>query len=310
MANWMHNGATNGASTETGAYTLNGVTGGAIPRNPGAAWWIPTGDEWHKAAYYKGGNLNAGYWLYPAQSDNPPGNVIGGSPNQANILIADVYAITQSSSLSSSQNYLTEVGAFTASASAYGTYDQGGNLDEWTGDTNDRSVRGGSWNGDVVYSGSNSSDPLPPELEIPFVGFRLASNMTQSNPDSNGDGIPDAWFAQFPGLSETNEASSTVPGGGATFLEAYIYDVNPTNLPPDFNRVTKPGVAGAIFNFTITHTSVNRQYNVYWAAALGSPDVWTNTVGAYKTGNGSSLGFTVTNTAPGLFYRTGARLPE
>jgi hypothetical protein len=28
FANWMHNGATNGASTETGAYTLNGSTSG------------------------------------------------------------------------------------------------------------------------------------------------------------------------------------------------------------------------------------------------------------------------------------------
>jgi len=44
LANWVHNGATSAASTETGAYTLiNGQTTGLAPaRNPGATWWIPT----------------------------------------------------------------------------------------------------------------------------------------------------------------------------------------------------------------------------------------------------------------------------
>jgi sulfatase modifying factor 1 len=39
FANWLHNGATNGASTETGAYTLNGAISdfyGDMTRNAGA----------------------------------------------------------------------------------------------------------------------------------------------------------------------------------------------------------------------------------------------------------------------------------
>ena len=50
FANWMNNGATNGASTETGAYTLNGATNGIITKNTGATWWIPSENEWYKAA--------------------------------------------------------------------------------------------------------------------------------------------------------------------------------------------------------------------------------------------------------------------
>ena len=42
FANWMNNGATVGASTETGAYTLNGATTGIITKNAGATWWIPS----------------------------------------------------------------------------------------------------------------------------------------------------------------------------------------------------------------------------------------------------------------------------
>ena len=62
FANWINNGATNGASTETGAYTLNGATNGVgFTKNPGATCWIPSENEWYKAAYYKGGGTNAGY---------------------------------------------------------------------------------------------------------------------------------------------------------------------------------------------------------------------------------------------------------
>jgi len=53
FCNWLHNGATNGADTETGAYTLNGMTNGILPpRNPGAKYWLPNRKEWFKAAYY------------------------------------------------------------------------------------------------------------------------------------------------------------------------------------------------------------------------------------------------------------------
>ncbi|MFM8888174.1 MAG: SUMF1/EgtB/PvdO family nonheme iron enzyme [Chthoniobacterales bacterium] len=46
FANWLHNGATNGASTETGAYTLNGATNGVLSKNVNAIWWIPSENEW------------------------------------------------------------------------------------------------------------------------------------------------------------------------------------------------------------------------------------------------------------------------
>ncbi|MFN9961415.1 MAG: PEP-CTERM sorting domain-containing protein, partial [bacterium] len=70
--NWLHNdkptGLQNNTTTEDGAYTLSGNTG--FPsRNVGAKYFIATTNEWYKSAYYKGGSTNAGYWLYPTQSD-------------------------------------------------------------------------------------------------------------------------------------------------------------------------------------------------------------------------------------------------
>ena len=82
--NWLSNGKPSGAQnstrTENGAYNLNGaITGHAVSVNPtnpntGAAptYRLPTENEWYKAAYYKRGSTNAGYWAYATQSNVPP----------------------------------------------------------------------------------------------------------------------------------------------------------------------------------------------------------------------------------------------
>ena len=176
FCNWLHNGATNGASTETGAYTLNGASSGIIAKNPGATWWIPSEDEWFKAAYYKGGGTNAGYWLYPTESDSAPGNTIGGAANQANYYAGDM-AVTQSANYSATLNYLTDTGVFSNSTSAYDTYDQGGNVFEWNDAVvrSSRGVRGGNWGSGVetLQSSYRAHDGVPSSEFA--VGFRAAS---------------------------------------------------------------------------------------------------------------------------------------
>ena len=180
FANWMHNGQGAG-TTETGAYTLNGVVGGTAPaRNVDARFWIPTENEWYKAAYYKGSGTNAGYWDYATQSDSAPGNTIGSGANQANYrLNGTTYSVTQSASYSSSQNFLTDVGAFSGSVSAYGTFDQSGNVWEWNDFTgvagSPRGLRGGYWNNEASQLSSSASPTRDPSLEGSDVGFRLAA---------------------------------------------------------------------------------------------------------------------------------------
>jgi formylglycine-generating enzyme required for sulfatase activity len=82
--NWLHNGKPNGdqnsSTTEDGAYTLSGrINGNAVSRNAGAKYHIPTENEWYKAAYYKGGGTDAGYWKYATQSDADPTPVCANS---------------------------------------------------------------------------------------------------------------------------------------------------------------------------------------------------------------------------------------
>jgi len=199
FANWMHNGQLTGAagaaSTETGAYTLGGATSGnAVAKNAATQFYIPTEDQWYKAAYYKGSGTNAGYWTYATRSDTVPGNVIGSLPNQVNYTYfdgTDVFpSVTQVANFETNQNYLTDVGAFTNSASAYGTFDQSGNVNEWNdlgGSTgSSRGVRGGSFSeyfGFVVSSSNRGS--VDPTDEIAVTGFRLAS------PASGPSGVPE-----------------------------------------------------------------------------------------------------------------------
>jgi formylglycine-generating enzyme required for sulfatase activity len=187
FCNWLHNGRPTGAqtaaTTENGAYPLNGATSGGltITRNPSAKFWLPSEDEWYKAAYHQPsgeGGDGDNYWLYPTRSNAVPGNTIGSSPNQANFRLNLVYSVTQSASFDSSQNHLTEAGAYSGSAGFYGTFDQGGNVVEWNDNVIEgsaRGVRGGSWLGNESQLASSFRDSNNPASHNNGLGFRVAS---------------------------------------------------------------------------------------------------------------------------------------
>jgi formylglycine-generating enzyme required for sulfatase activity len=75
--NWLHNGQLSTyASTLSGAYSDVFTVSTA---NANAKYRLPTEDEWYKAAYYKGGGTNAGYWTFATQSDATPSAVASSS---------------------------------------------------------------------------------------------------------------------------------------------------------------------------------------------------------------------------------------
>jgi formylglycine-generating enzyme required for sulfatase activity len=176
FANWLGNGrptgAQNASTTEGGAYTMS--LGGFAPRNAGATVFVPSENEWYKSAYYDPTIAAANkYWLYPTQSNALPGNNIGGTANQANIYDDVRFSVTQSGVYNLGQDYLTPVGAFTASASFYETFDQGGNVFEWN---ESRGLRGAAWGYDKEdLRASNRYENQDPSHESGTIGFRLAS---------------------------------------------------------------------------------------------------------------------------------------
>ncbi|MBL9126442.1 MAG: SUMF1/EgtB/PvdO family nonheme iron enzyme, partial [Verrucomicrobiales bacterium] len=71
MANWLGNGGTTESDTETGTYTFSGYDV-VSTRNANADYFLPTDDEWYKAAYYDPTkNGTGGYWQYPPKTDDP-----------------------------------------------------------------------------------------------------------------------------------------------------------------------------------------------------------------------------------------------
>jgi formylglycine-generating enzyme required for sulfatase activity len=199
FANWLNNGQGN-ADTETGAYTLSGGTptpsnGDSITRNAGARVFLPSENEWYKAAYHQpvaqGGDADS-YWLYPTgtndvmKSDQPPGDP-SIATNVGNFLqndgqsngFDDGYAVTGTPSFDGFQNYLTDVGAYAGADSFYGTFDQGGNVFEWNEvliSESARGIRGGSWFNDfnVLRADGRLAGDVP-SVEGTDIGFRLAS---------------------------------------------------------------------------------------------------------------------------------------
>jgi formylglycine-generating enzyme required for sulfatase activity len=197
FANWMTNGQ-GGGSTETGAYDLATAPAGVAPaKTPGAAFYIPNENEWYKAAYYSP-TLNGGvggYYAYATQSNTTPGNQVGSAANQANYIIGAGYSVTQDGTYSSTQNYLTDVGAFSGSGSFYGTFDQSGNVYQWNDLSGaagtSRGYRGGSWDDDNdgpwFLSSSSDSGAYDPSDEYVYAGFRLASpSVPEIDPNSLG----------------------------------------------------------------------------------------------------------------------------
>jgi formylglycine-generating enzyme required for sulfatase activity len=181
VAKWLDNGATtNVLSTESGTYELlNGQTTGIAPARVGGQYWIPTEDQWYKAAYYVGGSSNAGYWDYATQSNTPPTSVAATSTGDG-IHSGPNFANYNRDADWNGQDGNVTTRRTNGGPSAYGTFDMSGNVTEW----NDldgtasllKGLRGGSWDDtDVTNLSSSFRDAQLASLETATIGFRLAT---------------------------------------------------------------------------------------------------------------------------------------
>lgn len=207
FANWMANGqpvgSQNSATTEDGAYPINGaMSSGSAPArnlvnpNTGNAptYFIPTENEWYKAAYYDP-NLNqgrGGYYKYATKSNVTPGNITPTSgysssqpsTNQVNYIYmpGGLYTTTQAPLLSITEFYLTPVGTFTSVTSPWGAYDMTGSVWEFNTPSNSSSaivgLRGGAWTSLDLNLMSNYYLGIVPYSTALNLGFRLAAPIT------------------------------------------------------------------------------------------------------------------------------------
>ena len=178
FCNWLDNGRPASGAEERKHDRARGIparrrhrAGGPANQQaePSRKYWIPTEHEWYKAAYYKGGVANAGYWTYATRSNTKPSPVLSATgTNNANYQGADP------------ARGLSPVGLLAASPGPYGTFDQAGNVWQWTDrgawiDETHRALRGGSFHDDADYlaAGNRFNDELT--FEYSGLGFRVAT---------------------------------------------------------------------------------------------------------------------------------------
>lgn len=262
FANWLQNGQPSGlqgaGTTETGAYTLTGNTG-YISRNTNWVYGLPSHNEWYKAAYHQpaaqGGDADD-YWSMPTRSNSEPNSRNGSEtdPFSANFFSNDGisngynggYAVTQSPGFDGSLNHLTDVGAFALAAGFYGTFDQGGNVYEWTDAVQSGfGVRlGGAWPFPAIWMSSGYFDFQSQGLGSNSLGFRIVMNPDLAPPVLNfsrsGNTLTFSWFGNFKLQFQNNGLSSTgwedYPAGASSPV---IHNIDP-QIPSAFFRLSTP----------------------------------------------------------------------
>ena len=145
-----------------------GYDAGNPYRNSLTKYFLPSCNEWYKAAY---GSPASIWYDYPTGSNTPPTGVSQGSvPNTV------VYKQARSSGPADITN--------SGGLSAWGTMGQGGNAFEWNetaydgvNDTAGENVemRGGEWyGGSESYLASSQRYDVPPSADAIYLGFRVA----------------------------------------------------------------------------------------------------------------------------------------
>ena len=138
-------------------------------RHKDAYYFLPSEDEWYKAAFHKNDGVTANYWDYATASNTIP-TAVGsgtGSGTAVHSRPAPPAAVNNDGGLS-----------------AYGTMGQDGNVWEWQEsaltapnniESGDRVIRGGNWSASENFLRSSTRLSIPPFGGGNNVGFRVAS---------------------------------------------------------------------------------------------------------------------------------------
>jgi formylglycine-generating enzyme len=140
-------------------------------RNGLAKYFLPSMDEWYKAAYYE--PSSGVYHFYPNGSNTAPTAVASGTAANTAVYNQPNF---------SGPAYITLAGGL----SPYGTMAQGGNAYEWEetdydrlndSPTADRGIRGGDWDSTPFSMHAGIRASFPPSANS--VGFRVASTIPE-----------------------------------------------------------------------------------------------------------------------------------
>ena len=144
FTNWLHNEKSSDLSAiEDGAYDTStfhtnsdGTFTDQATHHPDARYWIPTLDEWLKAAHYDPNrNEDDGWWLYNHMSNEAP---VPGFPDEGETSTGLDWAFGEAIDI--------PLGSYPETRSPWGLLDMSGGAEEWTeeikGDSEFRTTKG------------------------------------------------------------------------------------------------------------------------------------------------------------------------
>ncbi len=244
FANWLTTGDTEQGVYHFTAGRLSDVAGHEqTTGDSGTIYFLPTENEWYKAAYHANDGIAGNYRKPPSGGNVPPGSAAG-------VHNASFHGVSYPID---SPTYSAALGEFDSSPGPYGTFDQSGNVWEWieTLAANPRAVRrGGSFHGNGVCemvfcardpsacktnedcltgfrvarrgesgtSGGDSASAAPPEHQTQLGDADGPLGQIQSNSAAvQASGGVSAGIAGYPSASGgwPPVASSTAAGSGA-----------------------------------------------------------------------------------------------
>ena len=196
LANWLHNlAASQTDEIDTGAYDLGPDAADQITasRSPDARFFVPTLDEWYKAAYFKRGKRKAEYWRYPTATNEPLLPRPLPTPHQRTLQGIET---TANFGAKPPDLGLAQVGS-SGAASAYDAFDMGGNAAEWAADVRAKPAGlvacGGSWESPLERLDREAFLTLGNDVRggpASTVGVRLARSIPAADTQLTADSAP------------------------------------------------------------------------------------------------------------------------
>ncbi|MGJ8637916.1 MAG: SUMF1/EgtB/PvdO family nonheme iron enzyme [Opitutaceae bacterium] len=157
-------------------------------RHVDARYFLPSEDEWYKAAYHKNDGDTSNYWDHAHASHTQPDGIDSSGDTIFDIVVDDGFKLSEPKTID-------DVGL----PSAYGTLGQGGNIYEWTetaydGNNNssseNRAIRGGDWDSSSFIASAGDRPGTGFFNATNFIGFRVAR---VADVNFDGDAASDDW---------------------------------------------------------------------------------------------------------------------
>lgn len=220
----------------TNAWTLGGIN---LYRHKNAHFFMPSENEWYKAAYYD--PTSSKYFDYATGSDYAPSPLSSGSNTGTAVYLQSIHtgpADTQRA----------------GGPSPYGTIGQGGNANEMTETAFDglndspseaRVLRGGNYMDNAEKLRSLSRGNALPSLKQFSLGFRVASIANFTLDDSFGSGtnmftIDFVTVADAGNLPDTSPVITSLTYAFGTVGTPFSYTITADNSPTSFTAEGLP----------------------------------------------------------------------